>query len=175
MKKYLMTLVAGIGLALSGTQAPAQNPKAVKLGHINSTKLLSFMPETKAADSSLQKFGSSLESQLKTMNAEYESKVNEYKRDEASMAEPIRSSRIKEITDLEGRIQDFQQSAQESIQKKKEELYSPIINKADEAIKAVAKEHKFTYIFDASVGVLLYASEDSEDIMDLVKAKLGLK
>ena len=120
------------------------------------------------------KFGSSLENQLKTMNAEYENKVNEYKKDEASMAEPIRSARIKEITDLEVRIQDFQQSAQQSIQKKKEELYSPIISKADEAIKAVAKEKKFNYIFDSSVGVLLHA-EESDDIMDLVKAQLGLK
>ncbi len=149
----------------------AQN---IKLGHINSAQLLSLMPETKGADSALQRFGAQLESQLKSMSAEYENKINEFKRDEANMAEPIRQLRIKEITDLEERIQDFQQTAQQSIQKKKEELYSPIIKKADDAIKAVAKERGYTYIFDSSVGALLYANE-SDEILGMVKAKLGLK
>ncbi len=175
MKKCILIVAACLPVifGLSTAQAFGQSG-TIKLGHINSTQLLSFMPETKGADSALQKFGSALESQLKSMNAEYDNKVNEYKKDEASMAEPIRSARIKEITDLEGRIQDFQQQAQQSIQKKKEELYSPIISKADEAIKAVAKDNKYTYIFDSSYGVLLHAQE-SDNIMDLVKAKLGLK
>ena len=146
----------------------------LKLGHINSTQLLSFMPETKNADSTLQKFGSSLENQLKTMSAEYDSKVSDFKSKEASMAEPIREAKLKEITDLEGRIQDFQQSAQSSIQKKKEDIYSPIIKKAEDAIHAVAKDKGYTYVFDSSVGVLLWA-QDSEDIMSMVKQKLGLK
>lgn len=167
MKKLIFTVI----ILSVAAFAYAQN---IKLGHINSTQLLSLMPETKGADSTLQKFGAQLENQLKTMSAEYESKVNSYKKDEASMAEPIKQLRIKEITDLEDRIQDFQQTAQQSIQKKKEELYSPIIKKADEAIKAVAKDKGYTYIFDSSVGALLYAN-DSDEILGMVKAKLGLK
>jgi outer membrane protein len=149
----------------------AQTPK---FGHVNSTQLLSMMPETKAADSALQKFGSSLENQLKTMNAEYDSKVSDYKDKQESMAEPIAKAKEKEISDLGQRIQDFQQSAQSSIQKKKEELYQPIIKKAEDAIHAVGKEKGYTYIFDSGVGVLLYF-QDSDDIMSMVKTKLNLK
>lgn len=166
--KYLK--LAAVILLLMSSGANAQ----IKLGHINSTQLLSFMPETKNADSSLQKFGTSLENQLKTMSAEYESKISDFKSKEQSMSDPIRDAKLKEISDLEGRIQDFQQSAQTSIQKKKEELYSPIIKKAEDAIHAVAKEKTYTYIFDSSVGVLLWA-QDSEDIMPMVKQKLNLK
>ncbi len=168
MSKYLKLTAVIMLLCVAGVQAQ------IKLGHINSTQLLSFMPETKNADSTLQKFGSSLENQLKTMSAEYDNKVSDFKSKEGSMAEPIRDAKIKEISDLETRIQDFQQSAQSSIQKKKEELYSPIIKKAEDAIHAVAKEKSYTYIFDSSVGVLLWA-QDSEDIMATVKQKLGLK
>jgi outer membrane protein len=168
MSNYLKTAVALLVMITSSVNAQ------IKLGHINSTQLLSFMPETKNADSSLQKFGSSLENQLKTMSAEYDNKVADFKSKESSMAEPIRDAKVKEIGDLEGRIQDFQQSAQSSIQKKKEELYQPIIKKAEDAIHSVAKEKAYTYIFDSSVGVLLY-SNDSEDIMPLVKQKLNLK
>lgn len=168
MSNYFKITAVFVLLTITSVQAQ------IKLGHINSTQLLSFMPETKNADSTLQKFGTSLENQLKTMSAEYDSKVSDFKSKEASMQDPIREAKIKEISDLETRIQDFQQSAQSSIQKKKEELYSPIIKKAEDAIHSVAKEKSYTYIFDSSVGVLLWA-QDSEDIMASVKQKLGLK
>lgn len=150
------------------------NAQTIKLGHINSTQLLGMMPETKLADSTLQKFGESLQAQLKTMSAEYDAKVAEYQEKAPSMAEPVAKTKEKEIRDLGQRIQDFQESAQQSVQKKKEEVYSPIIKKAEDAIKGIGKDKGYTYIFDSGVGVLLYSS-DSEDIMSLVKAKLGLK
>ena len=90
------------------------------------------------------------------------------------MAEPIKEAKAKEINDLETRIQDFQESAQTSLQKKKEEIYTPMIKKAEDAIKGIAKEKGYSYIFDTSVGVVLFAQE-SDDIMPLVKTKLGLK
>ena len=82
--------------------------------------------------------------------------------------------KAKEINDLEQRIQDFQDSAQQSLQKKKEEIYTPIIKKAEDAIKGIAKEKGYSYIFDTSVGVVLFAQE-SDDILPQVKTKLGLK
>jgi outer membrane protein len=89
------------------------------------------------------------------------------------MADPIRQSKIKEITDLENRIQDFQQTAQESISKKKEEIYAPILKKAEDAIVVLAKEKGYAYVFDTSLGATIYAQE-SDDMMDIVKKKLGI-
>jgi outer membrane protein len=169
MIKYLLAIAAFVGIT-SSTQAQTH----VKLGHINTTQLLGMMPETKNADSLLQRFQGSLESQLKTMTSEYQNKISDFKSKEGSMAEPVRDAKVKEIGDLEERIQDFQESAQSSMQKKKEELYSPVIKKAEEAINNVAKEKAYSYIFDTSVGAVLFAI-DSDDIMPLVKQKLGLK
>lgn len=165
----ILAILCGILLAVS-----VQAQSTLKFGHINSTQLLSQMPETKAADSSLQKFGASLENQLKTMTAEYQSKIADFKSKEGAMADPIREAKLKEISDLEERIQSFQESAQSSIQKKKEELYTPILKKAEEAINGIAKEKGYSYIFDSSAGTLLFAQE-SDDILGLVKGKLGLK
>jgi outer membrane protein len=158
-------------MALSASASFAQS---LKFGHINSTQLLTLMPETKVADSTLQKFGASLESQLKTMTNEYQSKINDYQANVNNMAEPVKEARVREINEIEQRIQDFQESAQQSMQKKKEEVYTPIIKKAEDAIKKVAKEKSYSYIFDTSAGTVLFAQE-SDDIMSLVKAQLGLK
>lgn len=170
MTKRLNLLVAILLFATASAFAQT----GLKLGHINSTQLLSFMPETKAADSTLERFGKSLENQLKTMTAEYQSKLQDYKDKAPSMADPVKDTKEKELTDLGQRIQDFQESAQSSIERKKEELYTPIIKKAQDAIRDISKDKGYSYVFDTSVGALLYAA-DSDDLMPQVKQKLALK
>ena len=64
-------------------------------------------------------------------------------------------------------------TAQESLAKKENEILKPIIDKAKKAINDVAKEKGYDYILDTGLGMVLYAS-DSEDILPLVKKKLGL-
>jgi len=108
------------------------SPKAqtMKFGHVNSADLIQLMPETKKADISLKQFGQSLDMQLKTMTSEYQSKLQSYQSKRDSFPDAIRASKEKELEDLGNRIQDFQQTAQESISKKKEEIYGPVLKKA---------------------------------------------
>ena len=72
-------------------------------------------------------------------------------------------------------IQDFQGAATENYKKKQADLLQPIIDKANQAIQSIGKEKGFTYIFDVSAGAVVFFSSDSEDVMPLVKAKLGIK
>jgi outer membrane protein len=169
--KFKYTLIA---LALFVTGLMNVQAQALKFGHINSADLIAMMPETKAADTAQSKYRKSLEDQLKTMTAEYQNKLADYQSKQATMQDAIKATREKELEDLGSRIQDFQQTAQESVQKKKEELYGPILKKAEDAIKAIAKEKAYSYIFDTSAGVVLFA-QPSDDIMSMVKTKLGIK
>lgn len=164
-------LFAVIFLLVSGMTAMAQT---LKFGHIDSGALIQMMPQTKQADSTLKRFGESLDGQLKAMTAEYQSKLQSYQSKADSMPDAVRSIKEKELTDLGQRIQDFQQTAQESIQSKKQEIYGPILKKAEDAIKEIAKEKAYSYIFDTSLGSVIYAQE-GDNIMPLVKAKLGIK
>ncbi len=161
-----VSLIAAI--VLMSVSANAQ-----KFGHINSADLLKLMPEVKTADTKLQEFGTQLDAQLKTMSTEYQTKVADYQAKSATMADAVKTVKEKEINDLGDRIQQFQQSAQDDITKKKEEFYGPILKKAEDAIIEVAKTNSYAYIFDKSAGGLIYAIE-SEDIMPLVKKKLGI-
>jgi outer membrane protein len=170
--KKLIAVAFGVFLSLTNF-CNAQS--TLKFGHINSNELFGMMPELKAADSSLAKFKNTLDSQYKTMGAEYQAKVSDYKSKEASMADPIKEAKQKEITDLEDRIQAFQESAQTSLQKKQEELNGPIIKRAQDAINAVAKEKGYSYIFDSTPGGTLIFAQESDDILPLVKARLGIK
>lgn len=147
--------------------------KAQKFGHIDSNELLQLMPERAAAETAIQDYAKQLEGQLQTMSAEWEAKVGEYQSKETSMTDVIKKTKVKEITDLETRIKEFQTTAQDELKQKENELLKPMIDKAKKAIEEVAKENKYSYIFDSGIGALLYKPE-TDDVMPLVKKKLGI-
>lgn len=168
--KFFSILAAAFFMCVA-TSSFAQ---ANKFGHINSAELLQLMPEIKKADSLLQAYQKQLEDQNQAMLNEYQTKVTDYQKAEATMPDAVKDVKQQEISDLQQRIQAFQQTAQDKFQQRKEELYSPILKKAEDAIKQVAKESSYAYVFDTSAGAVVYAQE-SDDIMALVKKKLGLK
>lgn len=144
-----------------------------KLGHINSNELLLAMPERTSVEDQIKKYAQELEAQMSAMNKEYQAKIQNYRDKEATMTEAIKQDKVKEITNLEERMTEFQQTAQKDLQDREETLLKPIIDKARKAIEDVAKENGYSYIFDSGVGVLLY-QKDSDNIMPLVKKKMGL-
>jgi outer membrane protein len=166
MKKIILFLACGL---MIGNYAMAQ-----KFGYIDSRELLSAMPEKIKADSSIQLYAKSFQDQLQTMGKEYEKKLQEYQAQEKTMTDAVKEVKVKEIQDLQNRIETTNQSAQEKVEKKRQDLFTPILEKADKAIKEVAKEKAYSYVFDASSGALLFANE-TDNILALVKAKLGIK
>src|SRR6187399_2206047 len=136
MKKNSLSIVLAAVLISISSFAQGQ----LKFGHINSTELIQMMPSTKQADSTLKREADSYESQLKAMTSEYQSKLQSYQRVMDSIPDAIRAVKEKELQDLGQRIQEFQQNAQESMQKRKEEVYGPILKRAEDAIKEIAKE-----------------------------------
>jgi outer membrane protein len=170
MKKgFIVVLIA---LLAFGGSAMAQ--KNVKLGHINSNDLMQIMPGRDTAMALLQKEVEDLQSELEAMKKEYETQVNAYLAKKDQLSELIRKSKESDIQAMGARIEQFQNNAQKLLEDRQEELLKPIVDRAKAAIEEVGKENGYTYIFDAGVGAVLY-SQDSDDIMPLVKKKLGLK
>ncbi len=160
----------------TSTTTESAEPKdhnGVKIGWIISGELLAAMPEKVKADSDLSKYARDFQNQIESMMKEYQTKGQKYEAEAKTMSDAIREIRLKEIQDLQNRIETFQQSAKDKVSQKQQDLYQPILEKADKAIKAVAKEKGYDYIFDQNSGMLY--GKDSDNILPLVKAKLGIK
>lgn len=170
MKNVMKILVLSVAL-LIGSTSFAQN---LKFGHINTSELLSAMPEREAAQKELQEYAKKLENQLEIMQVEYNKKVQEYLQNQATLSPVIKQTRERELQEIQNRIQEFQYSAQEDLQQKEAQLIQPILLKAETAIKEVAKERNLIYVFDVSSRVVLYFSDDSENILSFVKTKLKI-
>lgn len=162
----LMTVV------IFSTTAFAQ--KTQKTGYINSNDLMTAMPERTEVQKELEEYANQLKVTMDAMRKEYETKIAEFQSKQDVMTDVIKETKVKEITDLEKRIGEFQQTAEADLQKKEQELLQPIIDKAKNAINDVAKENGYTEISDSSVGVILYYDEKF-DILPLVKKKLGIE
>ena len=167
MKK--VCIVLALALMTLGTAFAQKN---VKLGHIDSNELLKIMPGRDSAQAQLQREMIELENELKNMQAELQQLYNDYMAKESQMSDLIKKTKQTELQEKGSRIEKFQQDAQISLQEKEKELLTPIIDKAKNAIRDVAKENGYTYIFDSAVGVTLY--DGGDDILPLVKKKLGL-
>ena len=163
----LIALIVGCSFA-----SQAQNP--VKIGYIDFNTLLAAMPGIDSVKIKLQSYQKTLTDQMDAMKAEFENKYLDYQSQSASMSDLIKQTKEKELTDLQGRIDAFQQKASTDLQAKQQELVAPFITKAKTAINDLAKENKFTYVLNAIEDVVLYKNE-SEDLMPLVKKKLGIQ
>ncbi len=168
MKKLILLMTV---VAMCGSMALAQ-----KIGHINSNELLLAMPERATIETEIQNHAKQLETQLLSMQRELETKYQDFQAKESLMTEAIREDKIKELTSLEQRLNEFQERAQSDLQKKEQALTEPLITKAKAAIDKVAKENGYTYVLDSGIGFMLYIDETTaDDIMPLVKKELGLE
>lgn len=169
--KNTIKLIVVVAFTLVAMGVSAQ----IKLGHIETQKLIQLMPEMTAAQKTMQDKQAEVEKELTNMKEQFQTKMTEYSQNVKTYSDVIRGSKEQELQELQQRIQRFQEIAMDNLDTTQKELMQPIIDKALNAIKAVGKENGFAYIYDMSGGVILFAAENTDDVMPLVKKKLGLQ
>jgi outer membrane protein len=147
--------------------------QAQKFGYINSSALLVDLPEVKQAESDLEAFSKQLQKKGQDMVAKFQTDVQAYqKKVEAGELSPKQQEEEeKRLEAVRTELGKYEQDMTTQIQTKRETLLKPIYDKVNDAIKAVATEGGYQYVFDQ--GVLLYF-EASADISAAVKKKLGI-
>jgi outer membrane protein len=176
MRKLINAFFLAAGLLFTANIANAQQ----KLAHLNSATIIEAMPEVKTARTTLENLQKGKQTEIEKMIAEYQGKLKAAQDLEKTMSEANKEAvgkdlQVKsvELQDLEKRITDARTKAQQELEAKNAELFNPIQVKADNAIKAVAKEKGFAYVFDTANQALIYW-DGGEDITALVRTKLGL-
>jgi outer membrane protein len=170
MKKFVSTIVVIMLLTAVSSSFAQSN---IKLGHVDFAALYGEMPGLDSVRAVFEKYNKSVQEQFAVMQTELENKFMDYQANVDGMSEIIRATKEAEINDLKERLDAFEAQATQDLQNKEMELTSPIIEKARKAVEDVAAEKGYTYVFNSTEGLLLYATP-TDDITDLVKAKLGI-
>ncbi len=151
----------------------ASTSYAQKFGYVNSAEVLAALPDVKQADSNL-------EALQKQLQKKYEQSVEAYRTELQTVQERVQKGELspveqeQEAEKLKAKelaLGKQQQDLAGQLEEKRQTLLKPIYDKINEAIKNVAKENGYQFIFEQ--GVLLYA-EDEANVTNLVKAKLGI-
>lgn len=175
MKNFLKLTLAVALLFVGASSANAQ-----KFGRVDLTAVITAMPEFDEANKNLETYGKDLQDQLEQIKVEFNQKLADYEKNMSSYNDTVRQMKESELQQLQQRYADFQQIASQDMQKKQSELMAPIIDKANEAVSAVAKSAGYIAIFNiegdvaATAGLAYFDASQLTNITDQVMTKLGI-
>lgn len=167
MKKLFLALVLVLFPSLMMSAQTQQ-----KIGIVDTQAIIMAMPETKSMQTELDALMKKYEDSIVAMQKEYQAKFEEFVAQQETMVESIKVRKQQEIEDMAKRIQELNGVAQQDIQKKQTELFTPIQNKVRDAINKVGAENGFAYLLDASQ--MIYVGTTGIDATAMVRTKLGL-
>jgi outer membrane protein len=173
MKKILTIAAVVIGLVMTGNSLYAQAAAAGKIGVISLQELIPIMPEYRKADTALNDYQTALAQNFEDMKREYYEKDSAVtSRDTVKLTKAQLEIKRREVSELLQKLQGYQQQSQQLYQQKQQDLITPIQKKAVEAVQTVAKENGYAYVLSKEA---LLVSPPADDLLPLVKKKLGIK
>ncbi|QCX37475.1 OmpH family outer membrane protein [Aureibaculum algae] len=165
-KNLLLTSVLILGAMTVNAQS--------KVAHINTDELVAAMPETKQMQEELKKVVQAYDADFKEQSTALQTKMQKYDKEAPTQTDAENQKRLQEVQDAQRKLQMYQQTAREELQKKEFDLYKPIAERAQKAIDAVAAAKGFDYVIDSTPGKGLVVFKGT-DLMADVKANLGIK
>lgn len=147
--------------------------QAPKFGVVNTQTLIQDLPDFKEAQEQIASVSKKYEDEFSKLKESMEKTYADFQALPQDTPETIKERRIQEIQDLDQKMQQFQATATQDIQRQQETLMAPIQEKVRQALNAVGKENNMTFIFESLMP--LYTGTDVTDVTPLVRAKLGLK
>jgi outer membrane protein len=168
LKKILFTAA----LVFSATLGAMAQGDA-KIAYVTVDEVFALMPEISDYESSLATLNETYKNEMAKMEEEYGKKYSDFIAIQDSLPENIKIRRMQEVQELQQRIENFAQVAQQDMQKKQQELIAPIQKKLEDTIKIVSEENGYTYVLNRAA--LLFVGANSVDATPLVKQKLGIK
>ncbi|OJJ16658.1 hypothetical protein BKI52_32640 [marine bacterium AO1-C] len=167
MKRFWILMIC-LGVLGLGT-LQAQN---YKIGYFDTQSVLPKMPEYKKAQTEMKTYAKKLEDELKRMQQVFQKLYQDYQQNGPKMSAAARKTAEANLQKKDAELRQFQQTAPGKIRKKEGDLLKPIYTKVENAIKAVAKEGNYNFIFRRETSI--YAGKKF-DVSPLVLKKMGLK
>ena len=165
MKKILLIAAAAI-VSFNAFSQP-------KFAHVNMNELVQLMPEMDQARKIMDTSSQEAQETYQSMVEEFNSKYQKYEQTASTASAAIREAKEKELTEIQQRIQEFQQTIQMELQQKQQELMAPIYEKVQKTVNDIAKANGFIYVFDV-VAVLYIDDKQSVDITPQARKTLNI-
>jgi outer membrane protein len=161
MKNYILVTRNLMIFVLLLAFAAGLNAQNLKIGYVNSAKILQELPEAQEAQKKLDAMGKGWQDELEKMSKDLQSKYEEYQKKQAMMTESAKLTTQQELVDLEQKAYKYRTDkfgTDGELAKQTESILTPIKDKVLKTIQQIAKEEKISFVFDRNeqIMVLLY-------------------
>ena len=161
MKQILLVsaLLLAISLPLSA--------QTQKIGFVNSAKIFQELPEARDAQRRIDAMQKSIQDSLELMQRQFQAKYEDYQKKESLMNEAAKRSAQEELVSMQRDFELYRQQKlgnDSELAKESERLLEPLKEKVLKAIERVARDEKYSFIFDRTdqVTVLLYGDSNHD-------------
>ncbi len=165
MKNILTSIFGAVLISISMTTF---SQGILKIGHVDIAEIMVALPARDSAAVILEKETKEIQSTYDDMTVVYNKMMDDYEKGQSTYSELVKKNKESELLDKQKRLQEFEQNASATLQKRNSELIQPIIDKIIRAVNKVATENGFTYILDVSKGSVVFTSKESQNINQLV-------
>jgi outer membrane protein len=159
--------LAAMGMALSMTALPAV-AQELKIGYVNSEKVLREANPAKAAQAKLEAEFGKREKELNDAAAKLKAAAEKLEKDSPTLAEAERNRRGRDLVETERELQRKRREFQEDLNQRKNEELSAVVERANRVIKQIFDTEKYDLILQE----VIFASS-KVDITDKVIRSLN--
>jgi len=158
-------------LLMGAVVAGSFSANAQKIGTVDVQGLVSALPEVQQVQADLEKYQKdSVGARFEQLSKEYAEKDSTYKNPKT--VKSVKDLLEKDLADLSMTLNNWQQIGTQAIQSKQQQLLAPLYKKVMDAVKVVAKEKGYTYLFHPDA--FLTDPPEADDLTLVVAKKLGL-
>lgn len=169
-------LLCCFGILVAGFVFGAHRANAqAKIGWISSQAIMDKLPEAQEAQRQLDAIVAGWQTELSTMQADWQKKFDDYDKKKLILTEQGRAAAEKELQEMDKKIADFRTKKfgqNGELFQKQNELMKPVQDKVFKAIQDIAKEDNFDYVLDKSGQILLVYANDRFDLTQRVLERL---
>jgi outer membrane protein len=149
MKRIRVIAVAAtVLLALAGAGAQAQE---LKIGYVNSDRVLREAAPAKAAQAKLEAEFSKREKELNEIGSRLKAASDKLDKDAPTLSEAERSRRQRDLIDQDREFQRKRREFQEDLSQRKNEELASVVDRANKVIKQIFETEKFDLVIQEAV------------------------
>ena len=148
MKLSLATMAAALAVATAAVGAQAQE---LKIGYVNSDRVLRDAVPAKAAQAKLEAEFSKRDRELNDLATRLKAAADKLEKDAPTLAESERNRRQRELVDQDREIQRKRREFQEDLNQRKNEELASVVERANKVIKQIFESEKYDLILQEAV------------------------
>ncbi|HEY9573600.1 MAG TPA: OmpH family outer membrane protein [Pusillimonas sp.] len=162
------SLVLAAALGAGAMLAAPVYAQATKIGFVSTERILRDSKPAKAAQSKIEAEFKKRDNELQNLANKLRSDAQKFDKDAPVLSESERVKRQRQLADLDSDLQRKRREFQEDFNRRRNEEFSGIVEKADAAIKKIAEQQGYDLIIQDAVTV-----SPKVDITDQVMKALG--